>query len=92
MKANKITLKKIRIEYLERIVDDIQNTLEFRRNRLDEAKEELERVMTELFDNDELGAVRQHERDVRYAKEAVDRYELEISEGEKILAELEKMV
>lgn len=48
--------------------------------------------MTELFDNDEPGAVRQHERDIRYAQESVDRYELEISEGEKILAELEKMV
>ena len=48
MKANKITLKKIRIEYLERIVDDIQSALEYRRNRLNEAKEELERVMTEL--------------------------------------------
>ena len=92
MKANKITLKKIRIEYLERIVDDIQSALEYRRNRLNEAKEELERVMTELYDNDEPGAVRQHERGIRYAQEAVDRYELEISEGEKILAELEKMV
>lgn len=89
MKANKITLKKIRLDYLERIANDLQDTLDYKRDRLSEAEEELADFVSTPV---EEGA--EHSRDVKidYRKESIEKMELEIKEGEKLLAELEKMV
>ncbi len=92
MKANKITLKKIRLEYLERIVDDLQSSLDYRRDRIEEAKEGLEEVVTAIFDNEDESAVRDRDRNMGYYNDIIARYEMEVKEGEKLLAELEKMV
>ena len=42
MKANKITLKKMRIEYLERIAGTLEYEIKSNRNSLEDAKENLE--------------------------------------------------
>lgn len=89
MKANKITLKKIRLEYLERIANDLQDTLDYRRNRLSEAEEELaDFVSTPVEEGKEHG----RDASISYRKDSIEKMELEIKEGEKLLAELEKMV
>ena len=92
MKANKITSKKIRIEYLEMMARNLEAELDWRRQNLEEAKQELDEALLIPYDNNEPDDTRNYERTVKYRRNDVERIELEISEGEKILAELEKMV
>lgn len=92
MKANKITLKKIRLNYLESMVNSLENDIDWKRRGLQSAQEDLEEAMTATFDNEDEKAVRDHDRNVSYYNDAIAQYELEIKEGEKLLAELEKMV
>lgn len=92
MKANKITLKKFRLNYLETMVTNLTDSIDWRRSNLEDSKKDLESAISEPFDNDDDSAVRSHERNVRYYREIVENYESEIAEGEKLLAELEKMV
>ena len=79
MKANKITLKKMRIEYLERIADTLEYELKSNRDNLDNAKENLEEAKT---DKD----------DFQYYQDRVDEFEAWVQVGESLMAELEKMV
>lgn len=92
MKANKITLKKIRIEYLETMVANLDADLDWKRQNLEDAKKELDEALLIPYDNDDTHDTRNYERNVEYRKNEVERLELAISEGEKLLAELEKMV
>ena len=50
MKANKITLKKMRIEYLERIAGTLEYELKSNRDNLENAKENLEEAKTDKDD------------------------------------------
>lgn len=79
MKANKITLKKMRIEYLERIADTLEYEIKSNRNSLEDAKENLEEAKT---DKD----------DFQYYQDRVDEFEAWVQVGESLMAELEKMV
>lgn len=92
MKANKITLKKIRIGYLETMVTSLEGEIDWRHRGLEDAKKDLDEALLIPYDNDNPNDTHNYERHVEYCKNAVERIELEISEGEKILAELEKMV
>ena len=55
MKANKITLKKMRIEYLERIAGTLEYEIKSNRNSLEDAKENLEEAKT---DKDDFSIIR----------------------------------
>lgn len=79
MKANKITLKKMRIEYLERIAGALEYEIKSNRDNLENAKENLEETKT---DKD----------DFQYYKDRVDEFEAWVQVGESLMAELEKMV
>ena len=79
MKANKITLKKMRIEYLERIAGTLEYEIKRNRNSLEDAKENLEEAKT---DKD----------DFQYYQDRVDEFEAWVQVGESLMAELEKMV
>lgn len=79
MKANKITLKKMRIEYLERIANSLEYELKSNREALENAKENLEEAKT---DKD----------DFQYYQDRVDEFEAWVQVGESLMAELEKMV
>lgn len=92
MKANKITLKKIRLEYLETIINNLEQDLDWKRNALIDARNELEEAMTAPYNNDDKSEVRNHNWNIEYHGNEVERLELQIKEGEKLLAELEKMV
>lgn len=92
MKANKITLKKIRIGYLETMVTNLDADLDWKRESLEEAKKELDEALLVPYDNNDPHDTRNYERNVEYRENEVERLELTISEGEKLLAELEKMV
>ena len=92
MKANKITLKKIRLNYLESMVNSLENDIDWKQKSLQTAQKSLEEAITTPFDNEDERAVRDHNNNVSYYSDAVAQYELEIKEGEKLLAELEKMV
>ena len=50
MKANKITLKKMRIEYLERIAGTLEYEIKSNRDNLENAKENLEEAKTDKDD------------------------------------------
>ena len=50
MKANKITLKKMRIEYLERIAGALEYEIKSNRDNLENAKENLEEAKTDKDD------------------------------------------
>lgn len=92
MKANKITLKKIRIGYFETMVGNLESEIDWKRQNLEEAKQELDEALLIPYDNNNPVDTHNYERTVKYRRDNVERIELEISEGEKILAELEKMV
>ena len=79
MKANKITLKKMRIEYLERIAGTVEYEYNSNRDNLENAKENLEEAKT---DKD----------DFQYYQDRVDEFEAWVQVGESLMAELEKMV
>lgn len=92
MKANKITLKKIRLEYLETIINNLDEKLDWQREALVNERNELEEAMSAPYDNDDEREVRDHNWNLEYHGNEVQRLELQIKEGEKLLAELEKMV
>lgn len=92
MKANKITLKKIRLEYLETIINNLDEKLDWQREALVNERNELEEAMSAPYDNDDESEVRNHNWNLEYHGNEVQRLELQIKEGEKLLAELEKMV
>lgn len=92
MKANKITIKKIRIGYLETMVTNLDADLDWKRQSLEEAKKELDEALLIPYDDNDSHDARNYERNVEYHRNEVERIELTISEGEKLLAELEKMV
>ena len=48
MKANKITLKKMRIEYLERIAGTLEYEIKSNRDNLENAKENLALTLTKM--------------------------------------------
>lgn len=81
MKKNKIILKKFRIDYLETLASIIENTLQGYRETLDK---EREYFTTAVDEKDEYN--------IQYHSEQINDYEARISEGEKLLEELEKMV
>lgn len=81
MKKNKIILKKFRIDYLENLASVIENTLQSYQETLDKEREYFN---TAVDENDEY--------DIQYHSEQIKNYEARISEGEKLLEELEKMV
>ena len=92
MKANKITIKKIRIGYLETMVTNLDADLDWKRQSLEEAKKELDEALLIPYDNNDPHDTRNYERTIEYRRDEVERIELTINEGEKLLAELEKMV
>ena len=92
MKANKITLKKIRLEYLETIINNLDEKLDWLRESLVNERNELEETMSTPYDGDNEKEVRNHNWNLEYHGNEVQRLELQIKEGEKLLAELEKMV
>ena len=92
MKAHKITRKKIRIGYLETMVTNLDADLDWKRQSLEEAKKELDEALLIPYDNNDPHDTRNYERTIEYRRDEVERIELTISEGEKLLAELEKMV
>ena len=92
MKANKITLKKIRLEYLEIIINNLDEKLDWQREALVNERNEFEEAMSAPYDNDDEREVRDHNWNLEYHGNEVQRLELQIKEGEKLLAELEKMV
>ena len=92
MKANKITLKKIRLEYLETIINNLDEKLDWQREALVNERNELEEAMSAPYDNDDESEVRNHNWNLEYHGNEIQRLELQIKEGEKLLAELEKMV
>lgn len=79
MKANKITLKKMRIEYLERIAGTLEYEIKSNRDNLENAKENLEEAKT-------------NKDDFQYYQDRVDEFEAWVQVGESLMAELEKMV
>lgn len=79
MKANKITLKRIRIEYLESIVGVLERVIEDNRYELKRAKKDLEEAEI-------------REDDLQYYSNRVDDFEIRVQVGESLMAELEKMV
>ena len=79
MKANKITLKKMRIDYLERIAGTLEYEIKSNSDNLENAKENLEEAKT---DKD----------DFQYYQDRVDEFEAWVQVGESLMAELEKMV
>ena len=79
MKANKITLIKMRIGYLEMLANSLEYELKNNREALANARESLEEVKADNVD-------------FRYYQELVDEYEMQVQVGESLMAELEKMV
>lgn len=79
MKINKITLKKMRIEYLGRIADTLEYEITSNRDALENAKENLEEAKTD-------------KEDFQYYQDRVDEFEAWVQVGESLMAELEKMV
>ena len=77
MKANKITLKKMRIEYLERIAGTLEYEIKSNRDNLENAKENLEEAKTDTDD-------------FQYYQDRVDEFEAWVQVGESLMAELEK--
>lgn len=78
MKMNKIVLKKVRIEYLEAIVNTLEYEINTNQQALDRIKEQLANA-TEDFD-------------IEYYTNNSEILEIKVQEGNKLLAELEKMV
>lgn len=92
MKMNKIALKKIRIEYLETVVDRLESEIEYTQRALEREKESLSEAVARIVAEDDERAVQDRDNDIAYYKQCVESLEIKVQEGNKLLAELEKMV
>lgn len=92
MKMNKIALKKIRIEYLETVVDRLESEIEYAQRALESGKESLSEAVARIVAEDDERAVKDRDNDIAYYKQCVESLEIKVQEGNKLLAELEKMV
>lgn len=92
MKMNKIALKKIRIEYLEAVVDRLESEIEYAQRALESQKESLSEAVARIVAEDDERAVQDRDNDIAYYKQYVESLEIKVQEGNKLLAELEKMV
>ena len=92
MKMNKIALKKIRIEYLETVVDRLEREIGYAQRTLESAKESLSEAVARIVAEDDERAVQDRDNDIAYYKQYVESLEIKVQEGNKLLAELEKMV
>lgn len=92
MKMNKIALKKIRIEYLETVVDRLESEIGYAQRALESEKESLSEAVARIVAEDDERAVKDRDNDIAYCKQCVESLEIKVQEGNKLLAELEKMV
>lgn len=92
MKMNKIALKKIRIEYLETVVDRLESEIGYAQRALESGKESLSEAVARIVAEDDERAVEDRDNDIAYYKQCVESLEIKVQEGNKLLAELEKMV
>ena len=92
MKMNKIALKKIRIEYLEAVVGRLENEIGYTQRALESEKESLSEAVARIVAEDDERAVQDRDNDIAYYKQCVESLEIKVQEGNKLLAELEKMV
>lgn len=92
MKMNKIALKKIRIEYLETVVDRLESEIEYAQRALESQKESLSEAVARIVAEDDEIAVQNRDNDIAYYTQCVESLEIKVQEGNKLLAELEKMV
>lgn len=92
MKMNKIALKKIRIEYLETVVDRLESEIGYAQRALESEKESLSEAVARIVAEDDERAVKDRDNDIAYYKQCVESLEIKVQEGNKLLAELEKMV
>lgn len=92
MKMNEIALKKIRIEYLETVVDRLESEIGYAQRALESGKESLSEAVARIVAEDDERAVKDRDNDIAYYKQCVESLEIKVQEGNKLLAELEKMV